>query len=73
MKKKSIERKRKQRKEAEENKQNKFGIKWQVLASNIIMAIEDGCITYRNFKQASNRVDEKYWKPSWVPEKKIGL
>ena len=68
MKKKSIERHRIKR---EEKKQNKFGIRWQVLASNIIMAIEDGCLTYRNFKQAANRVDEKYWKPSWVPEKKI--
>ena len=69
MKKKSIERKRAQRKLAKE--ENNFKIKWQVLASNIIMAIEDGQLTYRNFKQASNRVDEKYWKPSWVPEKKI--
>lgn len=64
MKKKTIERKRIQR---AEKKKETFKIRWDILASNIIIAIEEGSISYRDFKKASNKIDEKYWKPEWVP------
>jgi len=69
LKKKTIQRKRAERKESKEEKVLK--IKWQVLAANLIYAIEHNEISYRDFKQAANRIDEKYWKPLFVNAPKI--
>jgi ribosomal protein L27 len=41
------------------------------VASAILLAIVDGYISYRQFKEVQAIIDAKYWKPEWVPEKVI--
>lgn len=43
----------------------------RIIAEAFILAIEDGYMTYRDFKRIQEILDNKYWKPSWVPEKEI--
>ena len=43
----------------------------KAIASAIMMAIQDEYISYRQFKEIQAIIDKKYYKPEWVPEKKI--
>ncbi len=49
----------------------KIKIDYRVLATNIIIAVNNKEITYRDFKLAVEIVDEKFWKPKWVDAPKI--
>lgn len=38
----------------------------RAIASALIMSIESGYITYRQFKEIQEIIDEKYWHPRWA-------
>jgi len=46
-------------------------IHYKDIALAIILAINEGDITYREFKKAQTIIDEKFWKPKWAEDPKI--
>ena len=51
------------------NPKEKGNVKSIALA--LILSIEDGYITYRQFKEIQSIVDSKFDKPCWVPRKNL--
>jgi len=47
------------------------GVNVRGIADAFILSIEDRYMTYRDFKRIQEILDRKYWKPDWVPEKRI--
>jgi hypothetical protein len=41
------------------------------IASAILLAIADGYISYRQFKEIAAIIDSRLHKPEWVPDKEI--
>lgn len=50
----------KYKKEDRAGRSEHFKVKWEVLAEALILAIDSGDISYRDFKKAQSKVDKRY-------------